>query len=299
MLISVVIPHLNQEEHLAAGLEALHAQEDVTAEIEIIVVDNGSRRMPEEVCARWPEIVLLREETPGPGPARNLGVSVAKGDILSFIDADCRAHPRWLNAIETSFADPATRVIGGDVRVGYADPQRPTEVEPFEAIYSFRNDKHIAKGFSGAGNLAMRSEVMDRVGPFAGLEVAEDRDWGMRAGKLGDRARYVAEMIVYHPPRPNFADLKLKWDRHIAHDYELIANKSAGTLRWLGRAIAVAGSPVFEFWRVATTPRISGFHERRLAFVCLCRLRFYRGFRMVMVAFSRNARKGSEVWNRE
>src|SRR5262245_33971788 len=105
MLISVIIPHLNQEDYLRIGLEALHAQRGVTRDVEIIVVDNGSARLPEAVCSAWPHVRLVSEPVPGPGPARNRGIRDARGDILAFIDADCRADPRWLAEIEAAFAD--------------------------------------------------------------------------------------------------------------------------------------------------------------------------------------------------
>jgi len=78
MLISIIIPHLNQEEYLRIGLEALHAQKGVKAQVEIIVVDNGSARLPGSVCSAWPHVRLVEQPTPGPGPARNRGISEAR-----------------------------------------------------------------------------------------------------------------------------------------------------------------------------------------------------------------------------
>ena len=204
MLISVIIPHLNQEQYLRIGLEALHAQQNYTAEIEIIVVDNGSNQLPSSTCSAWPDVRLISEPMPGPGPARNRGIKEARGNILAFIDADCRADSNWLAAIEKAFADGQTHIIGGDVRVGYKS-SRPTFLEPYESIYSYRNNEHIQEGFSGTGNLATLPSVVRSVGPFAGIDVAEDRDWGLRAGAAGYRIRYVPEMIVFHPARETFA----------------------------------------------------------------------------------------------
>jgi glycosyltransferase involved in cell wall biosynthesis len=298
MLISVIIPHLNQEDHLRIGLEALHAQRDVTSTVEIIVVDNGSARLPETVCSAWPDVRLVSEPIPGPGPARNRGIREARGDVLAFIDADCRADPGWLAAIETAFADGQTRIIGGDVRVGYAHPSRPTFLEPYESIYSYRNNKHIAEGYSGTGNLATLPSVVAEVGPFAGIEVAEDRDWGLRAGAAGYAIRYVPEMIVFHPARKTFAELTWKWDRHIAHDYEHIRSRRLGALHWLARAILIVGSPPFELKTVLFSPRVSGPRERMLAFLCLIAIRFYRGGRMIGVLLQGDAQKLSGAWNR-
>jgi glycosyltransferase involved in cell wall biosynthesis len=298
MLISVIIPHLNQEGYLRVGLEALHDQRGITSEVEIIVVDNGSTRLPELVCSAWPDVRLVSEPIPGPGPARNRGIREARGEILAFIDADCRAAPGWLAAIETAFADGQTRIIGGDVQVGYQQPSRPTFLEPYESIYSYRNNEHIAEGFSGTGNLATLPSVVAEVGPFAGIEVAEDRDWGLRAGAAGYTIRYVPEMIVFHPARTSFAELTWKWDRHIAHDYQRIRPKPLGALRWFARAIGVAGSPVFELRTVLLSPRVSGMRERILAFLCLIAIRLYRGGRMIGVLLEGDADKISRAWNR-
>lgn len=298
MRISVIIPHLNQEDYLATGLAALHAQEGVSAAVEIIVVDNGSRRLPEAVCAAWPGVQLVSEAVPGPGPARNRGIAVARGDLLAFIDADCKAHPRWLATIEAAFAEPAVEVIGGDVQVGYADPDRPTFLEPYENIYSYRNNEHIAEGFSGTGNLAMRPAVFAKVGPFGGIDIAEDRDWGLRAGALGVKIRYVPQMIVYHPARKSFAELARKWDRHVAHDYARIAPKSFGRLRWAARATAVAASPLAEIPRILRSDRVRGGRERVLAFLCLVRVRLYRARRMLDLLLSTDGELLAGSWNR-
>lgn len=297
MLISVIIPHFNQEDHLQTCLSVLHAQRGFTAAIEIIVVDNASRRMPEAICTAWPDVMLLSERTPGPGPARNTGAAAAKGDVLAFIDADCYAHPDWLHYIEQAFAGPDTQIIGGDVQVGYADPNHPTFLEPYEAIYSFRNKEHIAEGFSGTGNLATRPSILRDVGPFAGIGIAEDRDWGFRSKALGYRTDYIASMIVYHPARKSFSELTQKWDRHIAHDFEEKQSGALGIAKWIGRTIAVSGSPLFEFRTVLTSPRVAGLGQRVTAFICLCAVRLYRGYAMTRILL-RGTVKDRNDWNR-
>lgn len=297
MLISVIIPHFNQEDHLKVCLRVLHAQKGVTAAVEIIVVDNASRRLPEAICAAWPDVTLLSEKTAGPGPARNSGAAAAKGDVLAFIDADCYAHPEWLLHIEQAFARPSTQIIGGDVQVGYADPANPTFLEPYEAIYSFRNMEHIAEGFSGTGNLATRPAILRHVGPFAGIGIAEDRDWGFRSKALGYRTYYVAQMVVYHPARKSFSELTQKWDRHISHDFKEKSPGPSGILKWIGRMIAVSGSPLFELRTILTSTRVSGFSQRVSAFGCLCAVRFYRSYAMARILL-RGPAKDRNDWNR-
>ena len=93
-LISVVIPHLNQPEALDTCLTSLDSQSLERLLFEVIVVDNGSASIPTDIVVNHSGTRLLQELQPGPGPARNFGVRAANGDIIAFIDADCRAASR-------------------------------------------------------------------------------------------------------------------------------------------------------------------------------------------------------------
>lgn len=295
MRISVVIPHFNQPAELVECLSSLRRQ-SYRENFEIIVVDNGSTRPP-ALPPGFEDIRLASQPVPGPGPARNRGVELATGDILAFIDADCTAHEDWLSSVASRMRDGGAGIIGGAVLVKYRDPARPSFIEPYEAIYSYRNDMHIREGFSGTGNLAVRREILDQVGPFGGIDVAEDRDWGLRAGRSGFATTYCPEMIVYHPARTSFADLARKWDRHIAHDHAGARQTRLGQLKWLLRGVAVLVSPAAEIPTILGSPKVRGPRERLLAFACLTRMRAYRFRRMVAVALSPDARQVGD-WNR-
>ena len=297
MKISVIIPHLNQPEMLARCLVTLAG--GTRPADEVIVVDNGSARLPTEVCAAHPNVTLLSEPTPGPGPARNLGVAHARGDILAFIDADCIADPGWLAAAEAALADPAAETLGGDVRIALSDPARPTMLEAYESVYAYRMDLYIAKqDFAATCNMVTRRHLFDSVGPFGGLDVAEDRDWGQRARARGHDLRYVAAMRVYHPARPDFAELFTKWDRHIAHDYEAAHHQQAGRVRFAVKALVMGVSPLAEVPRLVRSDRISGLRARMLAFIALIRVRAHRARIMTWLLAGGDPGRLSGRWNR-
>ena len=306
-LISVIIPHLNQEDHLQRCLTSLGVQREERAgegalfPIEIIVVDNGSTRLPDQIISQFKDTQLLQEPTPGPGPARNRGVVAAKGELLAFIDADCLAHEDWLRVIARTFEDdPEVTVFGGDVRIALVDQAKPTDIEAYESVFAYRQQEYIQKqGFSGTGNLAMRRETYDKVGTFAGIEIAEDRDWGHRATALGIKIQYISGMIVYHPARASFGDLVTKWDRHISHDYDQYAGSIRGKLRWLVLIPALAVSPLWEFFRIAKSHRINTFRERCLAGIVVTKIRIYRSVRMVTLLFKGKDSPASARWNRD
>ncbi len=305
-VLSVIIPHFNQPDLLARCLAALTGQM-ATGQmaaghpVEIIVVDNGSRELPQAVVDRFPGVRLAREATPGPGPARNHGVSLSRGGYLAFIDADCVAAPDWLAVIAGRFdRDPAAEVLGGDVRILHADPARPTGIEAFESEFGYRMEHYIkGQNFTGTGNLAMRRAIFDRVGGFAGIGVAEDRDWGQRATAAGVRISWEPAMIAFHPGRDSFAELARKWDRHTAHDFEMILARRFGRLRWIARTAAVALSPLAQIPRVLRSGRIGGgLRGKLLALAVLMRIRLYRARLMVPLIVARDASRLSARWRK-
>lgn len=299
--ISVVIPHLNQPQMLQRCLASLAA--GTRTPDEVFVVDNGSREMPVAVCAAVPGVTLLAETTPGPGPARNRGIAAASGDVLAFIDADCLADPAWLATVAAEMADPGAQILGGDVRIALVDPAHMTMLEAYESVYAYRMDRYIAhQGFTGTGNLAVRRQILADVGPFAGIGVAEDHDWGRRATAKAYVIRYVAGMRVYHPARARFSELAAKWDRHLAHEFIAARDRKtgrlAGRLKWLAKMLAMPVSPLAEVPQILFTDRLSGPSQRLLALTGLVRIRLHRARRMLWLALGGNPEQLSGAWNR-
>lgn len=302
MTISVVVPHLNQPEALRRCLTSLAEQaHDMVTDTEIIVVDNGSTELPVDICRTFPAVRLVQEPDPGPGPARNTGVQRSTGEILAFIDADCIADRNWIKSLHDALtAACSPQIVGGDVRIAMPDPARPAMLEAYESIFAYRQKNYIEQqGFSGTGNLAMHRTVHRAVGPFAGIDVAEDRDWGHRATRLGFRIAYLPQMIVYHPARQSMAELRDKWDRHISHDFVEKAQGRAGRLRWLLLMLAVAVSPLVQLPMIIMSDRVKTVRGRSLAFLVLLRIRFYRVVRMADFLFRGSSAATSQAWNRQ
>lgn len=296
--LSIVVPHLNQPDYLAAFLKSLHDQFDMTA-VEVIVVDNGSRELPRAVVAGYPGVVLAEETVPGPGPARNRGVALSQAPLIAFTDSDVLLAPDWMPRLLARFEDPDVAIIGGDIKVFPLDASQPSVAEAYECVYAFPQADYIARqGFSVSANLATRREVFDAVGPFAGIEIAEDTDWGQRAGRMGYRTVFAPEVVVFHPARREMRDLKAKWDRNISHHYKAFAQGPAGKAKWLAKAGALVVSPLGGIPRILGSDRLSGGRSRWRAFQGLTELRFYRARKMIAVMLSQGTRAASTQWNR-
>jgi glycosyltransferase involved in cell wall biosynthesis len=296
LLISIIIPHLNQPNSLESCLGSLYSQTLECSAFEVIVVDNGSASLPEAVIEQYPKTLLLQELKPGPGLARNRGIEAASAEILAFIDADCRAHPDWLrSALRALQVSPERTILGGDVQIWRESKTAMTALEAYESVFAYRFKLYIEQhGFSGTGNLVVRRSDFDKVGPFRGIEAAEDIDWGQRARAAGCTFVYVPEMIVFHPARQSLKELFVKWDRHIQHAVNTGGKNAMWQARWILRAFAILLSPVVDWTKVIASDRIQGVSARVKAIFVLVAVRAYRAYKMINLLSSN---KGV-VWNR-
>ncbi len=274
---SIIIPHYNMPERLTLCLNSVRAQ-NLEDEIEIIVVDNGSSLPPDPVSIASAGARLVFEPASGPGHARNTGAKAAASDILIFIDADCCAAPGWLAAaIAAVDARADAGAIGGDIQLLPVDPHRPTAIECYESEFGFRQKLYIEKkSFSCTANLAMHRRVFDKVGPFAGIDIAEDVDWGRRAAACGLPVRYDANMRVFHPARTSLKALMEKWRRHVAHDWAAHVAHGSPAWRWLLPMILMVPSILVDGVRLIARAPVGTFVQRCRGVGILAAVRWQR-----------------------
>ena len=88
--VSVIIPVYNAGKYLEECLNSVCAQ--TLKEIEIICVDDGSTDNSMEILHSFADrderLIIFNEKNSGAGAARNRGLEIAKGEYLSFLDAD-------------------------------------------------------------------------------------------------------------------------------------------------------------------------------------------------------------------
>lgn len=108
--------------------------------------------------------------------SRNIGIALAAGDIIAFIDDDGLAEPEWLRDLEKAFDSPAVGCAGGVVydhtganlqyryssanRLGQADWARQTPADAFNFPLSF-NFPYVQ-----GTNSAFRRSTLIAIGGF-------------------------------------------------------------------------------------------------------------------------------------
>src|SRR5262249_49413936 len=156
----------------------------------------------------FPQVRLEVETAPGPGPARNRGARCARAPIISFIDADCLADEEWISRIVQFFSQhPDVDFIGGNILVAKGNGRRTTAIEAYESVFSYRAKLYVERDrYAATGNMSVRSNVFRMVGPFGGIAISEDREWGQRAVARGLRLAFAPNIKVFTPACKTFAE---------------------------------------------------------------------------------------------
>jgi GT2 family glycosyltransferase len=203
-LVSVIVPTRSRPEALGHCLEALSRLPGGPA-YEVIVVDDGS---PPSAAARVKEQAVaagarfVRQEHAGPASARNRGAAEARGELLAFLDDDCRPDPGWLAAIAGAVHADGAVLVGGPIVNG-----NPGNLlaEATQLLVSYVSEQpqsgRARREFLPSCNLAISKERFVGVGGFDTSFVhagGEDREFCAHCLRDGFEIRYVQDAIVRH-----------------------------------------------------------------------------------------------------
>lgn len=97
-LVSIIVPIYNAESYLQECINSIRAQ--TYSHLEIILIDDGSLDNCGLICDENAKednrFVVIHKENAGLSSARNVGLDIAKGEFVSFIDADDTVHPKFI-----------------------------------------------------------------------------------------------------------------------------------------------------------------------------------------------------------
>jgi len=199
-LVSVIIPCYEQAPYLEEAIESVLAQ--TYAQVEVVVVDDGSPDNAARVAARFPGARCVRQPNQGLAGARNTGIRESEGELLVFLDADDRLLPRALEAgvaelrahPEAAFAFGRYRRIGSDGSILGDDEQPRPDADPYSVFLRYNYAGVPADGI-------YRRSALEAVENFdEGLPGAEDYDLGLRLSAefaVRPHESYVAEYRVH------------------------------------------------------------------------------------------------------
>ena len=204
-LVSVVVDTYNHEAFIGEAITSVLRQEYQLGPVEILVVDDGSRDgTTRQLSAFTDRVRTLRKENGGQASALNLGVSLAKGDIIAFLDGDDWWHPRKLHTVVSYLLqNPAVGMVGHGIIEVAADGSQHV-LQP-EGLIRFdlksqngpATFKQVAC-FLGTSRLTCRRSVLERLLPIPDALVIEADEYLFTLGGAVAEVAVLDEALCYY-----------------------------------------------------------------------------------------------------
>lgn len=191
-LVSVIMPVFNAAPFVTEALESIWAQP--YAPREVLVVDDGSTDASADLVAgiraEHRELQLLRmPENRGPGAARNAGLAQARGELITFLDADDRMAADRLS-FQVAYLSERAAI---DVVVGTEAIELAPGVRPPAWLGLPRGPRPRYYQMS----MMARRTAFERVGSFdESFRMGSDHEWMCRAAALGIRTALVDRVLL-------------------------------------------------------------------------------------------------------
>ena len=204
--MSVIVCAHNEAQYLPACLYSLLAQSRVPDEI--IVINNASTDATGDVARQVPGVRVRDEPRKGLTIARETGRLMADGDLLVYLDADCRAPLTWLERVERRFlGDPHLLALSGPYRFYDWDWWGRLLIRAYDFTLApatqvlVKYILRIGTIFYG-GNFAVRRAALETIGGFdTSIEFhGEDTNLGRRLHRVG-KVTLVHDCYLYTSAR--------------------------------------------------------------------------------------------------
>ncbi len=245
--ISIVIISKDRHEELLKTLRSLKSIVE-KQEAEIVVVEETEIGMPVEGVT----YVDIPRKDRGFGYARNIGLDHARGDVICFLDDDCRPDEGWLSALLSSIEEGADGVGGAIL------PQPTNTIGRSVALLGFPagglariistkglpvESRHIS-----TGNCAIRLSALERIGRFREdfRYGGEDQDLFKRLS-AASKTVYNPNAVVFHKQREDFGSIFFWFLRRGQGEINLLRKGESGILA------------LFSPWRNSLTLRAAVF----------------------------------------
>lgn len=174
---SVIITTYNREKLLSRSINSLFKQD--FSDWEAIIVDDGSNDNTFEfikpIILEHLNVKYIYQKNQGLPAARNLGVSLSKGDYITFLDSDDEYKENHLSSrFRILQKNPYIDLLHGGVEI-IGDAYVPDKNNPSKLI-------HLDECFIG-GTFVIKRELFQKIGYFRQIDFADDTDFYERALK--------------------------------------------------------------------------------------------------------------------
>lgn len=239
---SLVIPSLGRQAFLLQTVERFLAFPFAGWELVVVDQTDGAAADLQDLARQRPDQVrYVHLEQKGLPNARNVGIRLARGDIVAFVDDDVVPHDGFLPGHLAPYADAAVGGVAGRVLEAVPRPKTMARGGPVGRVRQF--DGRIARGFDTqvaldvdhvpGGNMSFRRQVLLDIGGFdrrfGGTAHLEETDVSLRVRARGWRLRFAPDAAVTHLSLQvgGCRELDLgNWLYWYGHNYMLFARRN-------------------------------------------------------------------------
>ena len=208
---SFIIPVFNRPDEIQELLESL-VHQDFQEDFEVVIVEDGSTIMAEDVVARFKDrlrIAYYTKPNTGPGDSRNFGIQKARGDYYIVLDSDCFLPKQYLSEVHGELSDDFVHCFGGPdtAHKSFTNVQKAIDytMTAFWTTGGIRGSKRpLGKFQPRSFNMGFSKTVFEKTGGFGNIHPGEDPDLTFRIWKAGYETRFFPKATVYHRRRINW-----------------------------------------------------------------------------------------------
>jgi glycosyltransferase involved in cell wall biosynthesis len=206
LAISVLVDTYNHERFIEEAITSVLEQDFSSAEMEILVVDDGSTDRTAEIVRKFaPRVRYLRKENGGQASAFNFGIPEAQGEIIAFLDGDDWWAKNKLQIVMTAFENnPRVGTVGHgivefDSAINCLTALAPGTTGYFdlasnEGAQIFRN----FMAFLGTSRVSIRKSVLAKILPIPEALVVEADEFMSTMAVARDGAVLLPEPLTYY-----------------------------------------------------------------------------------------------------
>jgi len=198
LFLSVIICTYKRPHLLREALQSMLDQKLPRDRFEVIVVDNNSEDMTEDVVREFarkaPGIRYVRETKQGLSHSRNRGCDEARGEYLVYLDDDAKANTSYLLKVYLALHALKPDILGGPIHPYYTQPKPRWFKDEYEIRHHAQETGWSRTCPISGSNFVIRKELLRSLGMF-------DPELGMVGStvRLGEE-RAVLNRYRMRPP---------------------------------------------------------------------------------------------------
>ncbi len=203
MKVTLITPTLNAARYLPEMLASVRSQQ--WPDLEHLVIDGGSTDGTVEIVSDDPDLILVRQRSTGLYAALNEGVSLARGDVIAFVNGDDLLASGALSTLTAAFESHPGAMMSSGGSVVFRDEADGHSIERTvndDGVKRLR-EQDVTHGFPMLNARIYRRSLLESVGPFdTRWPRCPDHELLLRVVDANPRRASVDDVVYHYRAHP-------------------------------------------------------------------------------------------------